>query len=238
MSRRTEVGLVIIVVLLIACLVYGWRAKPDPARTTLLVTVVMCGVTAIYALLTLGILRENRAMARASTDATALMERSLRFSFAPHLLYWTLCTKDPKLQAYEGFTPVDNQDLQTALRQNAEGQQQSEFVFAIVQNVGRGSVTNMNIDARYTIWDSSNPNKNYTVTKAASIQILEPTKAVALCIFVSKVPTADDRVEIISTTLTTSDFYRDALHEPPQKMSIDHSNHHTNSESGCVIRMA
>jgi hypothetical protein len=237
MSRGTATGLTIIVVLFCAALYYGWKVKPEPSQATLLVAFVMCAVTAVYALLTFGILRENRAMAEASTNSTHLMERSLRFSFAPHLLYSTLGTKDVKLVKHPGFAPIENEDYRTALNQYVEGEQQVEFVFAVVQNVGRGSATNLDIEAQYSVWDSSSPNKNYTVSKAAAVQILEPGKAVALCIFVSKVPTTDDKVEIIKATLLTSDYYRDALREERQQTSIERGNHHTDSESGCAIRL-
>ncbi|HEY4934880.1 MAG TPA: hypothetical protein VII23_25200 [Terriglobales bacterium] len=237
MSRGTLAGVVIVVIVVGAGVVYGWKLRPDPSQATLFVTVVMCGITAIYALLTFGILHENKSMAQASVDSTTLMERSLRFSYAPHLLYSTLSTKDAKLQAIKGVTPIDNADYQTALKQDFEGQQQAEFVFAIISNEGSGSATNLNVDAEYMIWDSSNPNKNYTVKKVTSIQFLESKKSVALCIFVSKVPTADDRVELTSATLTASDIYRDALGESPQKKNIRPSEHHTTSEPGCVVQM-
>jgi hypothetical protein len=238
MSRGTLAGLGIIVILFGTGVVYVWKIRPDASQATLLATVVMCGITAVYALLTFGILYENRAMARASTDSTTLMERSLRFSYAPHVLYSTLSTKDVKLREVEDITPIDNGDYQIALRQYVEGQQDAEFVFAIIQNVGRGPATNLNVDAQYTISDSSNPNKNYTLKKVASIQILEPKKSVALFIFVSKVPTADDRVELIAATLTISDFYRDALGEAPEQIKIGRNEHHTTSEPSCVIRLA
>ena len=237
MSRWTVVGLIIVAFIVAIGAALVWRLKIDPSRATLVVTIVMCGVTAVYALLTFGILLQNRAMAQAATDSTRVMERSLRFSYSPNLLYMTLSTKDPRFQAREGFAPLDNEDLKRALREYTEGQQQTEFVFAVVHNVGRGSATNLNMDVQYSVWDTSSPNASYSVAKQATVPILESGNAVALYIYVSKVPTGDDRVEMTSATLTASDFYRDALGEPPQKITIDRRHHHTESEPSCVIRL-
>jgi len=78
------------------------------------------------------------------------MERSLRFSYAPNLLYRTINTKDPTLGSKKGFMPVDNEDYQGALREHNSGGQPEEFVFAVVQNVGRGPATNLVIEANIT----------------------------------------------------------------------------------------
>ena len=123
------------------------------------------------------------------------------------------------------------------MREYTEGQQQTEFVFAVVQNVGRGSATNLSIEAQYRIQDSSSANPSYTVTKQASVQILPSDQSIALCIFVSKVPTGDDGVELISASVAASDNYRDALQEPPQKIKVDNNKHRPESDPTCVIQM-
>ena len=74
--------------------------------------------------------------------------------------------------------------------------------------------------------------------KQASIQLLESGKAVALFVHVSRVPTGDDRVDLVSANLTTSDFYRDALDEPAVVVPIDPEKHRTESEPGCVVQIA
>jgi hypothetical protein len=86
--------------------------------------------------------------------------------------------------------------------------------------------------------DSSNPNRESSVVKGASIQILEPNASVALCIFISEVPTQDDRVMLVSARLCAGDFYRDAIKESAQGVEIDGKSHHFESDSKCVVRLA
>jgi hypothetical protein len=238
MSRWPIVRLAVGLTIILVALVWILRARLDPARANLHVTLLFCAVTAVYALITFEILLQNQAMARAATDSTKVMERSLRFSYAPNLLYLTINTRDPTLDSRVDCTPINNEDYQAAMLEYGGGGQQKEFVFAIVQNVGRGAATNLTIDVNYKIRDSSNTTKNYSVTKQAAVQILESGKAVALCICVSKVPTNGDQVTIISSILTTSDFYRDALDEPPQTFTIEAKSHHVESEPGSVVRIA
>jgi hypothetical protein len=237
MSRGTALRLISAAVLLMIGFRFVWHTQMDPSRAALLVTAVICAVTAVYALITYEILLQNHAMARAATESTRVMERSLRFSYAPNLLFRTLNTKDPKLRTRDGFTPLDTQDYRRAMTEYNEGQQ-TEFVFAVVQNVGRGSATNVSVEAKYTILDSSNANRSYSITKQASVQILPSNQAIALCVFVSKVPTGDDRVELISASVTASDYYRDALREPLERIEIDPTTHRAESEPTCVIQIA
>jgi hypothetical protein len=238
MRAGTLARLAVVLVLLTAGFVFIWRTQLDPTKATLLVTGAIGAVTAIYALFTYEILLQNQAMAQAATDSTKVMERSLRFSYAPNLLYTTLNTKDPTLKSRKGFAAINNEDYERALKELAGGGQQMEFVFAVVQNVGRGPATNLRINAQYSVSDTSNPNKNYSIKKDASVQILQPENAIALCIYVSKVPTADDRVELVYAHLRTSDFYRDALGEPAQETKAEPKNHHFESEPGCILRIA
>src|SRR5450759_1965294 len=238
MSLGRRMLLALVTIFLAVALVCVWRTKVDPSRVSLFITAVIGAVTTIYALFTYEILLQNQAMARAAMDSSTLMERSLRFSHTPNLLYQTINTKDPTFPAKAGFiTPIDNDDYKRALTEFGGGGQQKEFVFAVVQNKGQGAATNLNIDAVYNITDSSNPNRDTSVTKQTSVQILESGTAVALCIFISKVPTADDRVALVSARLTTSDFYRDAIKEPVQQIDVDIHRHHVELESGCVVRV-
>jgi hypothetical protein len=238
MPRGTVIRLLLLVALLVAGIVFIWRTPIEPSRVTLLVTAVICAVTAIYAGITYEIFLQNQAMSQATTESAKVMERSLRFSYAANLLYRTLNTKDPTLATRVGFIPVDNDDYKRAMREYGEAGQQKEFVFAVVQNVGRGLATNVSVDARYNITDTNNANSTYLMTKQAAAQILEPGKAIALCIYVSRVPTADDRVEIISATITASDSYRDALSELPNTTTIEPRNHQRESDQGCLIHIA
>ena len=144
----------------------------------------------------------------------------------------------PKFAGRKGFIPFDNEDYRAALREYSEGQERAEFVFAVVKNVGRGVATNLEVTCEYSIRDSSNANRNYSVPRRAAIQLLEPDKVLAISIYVSKVPTADDRVRMVSASLTMSDFYRDALREPVQMMSLNPESHHTETDSGCVVQLA
>jgi len=149
----------------------------------LYITAIIGAATTVYALITYEMLLQNQTMAQAAGDSTKVMERTLRFSYAPNLLYRTLNTKDPTLQTGKGFTPFNNDDYTRALREFNEGGQPKEFVFAIIQNVGRGPATNLTMEAKYNVWDTNNPNKNYSVNRTASMQILEPNNSVAVCIY-------------------------------------------------------
>jgi hypothetical protein len=177
--------------------------------------------------------------AKAALDSTNLMERSLRFSHTANLLYETVDTKNPTFGSASGsILPIENADYKRAVSEFNESGEQKEFVFAVVKNKGQGAATNLDIEVNYSITDSSNPNRESSVTKRASVQILEPNTGVALCIFISKVPTADDRVSLVSARLTTGDFYRDAIGEPPQQFNIDPRVHHTEQAADCVVRLA
>jgi phosphate/sulfate permease len=239
MSFGRVVRLAFVALALGLALICVWRTKADPIRVSLFVTAVIGAVTAVYALFTYEILIQNQAMAKAAVDSSILMERSLRFSHSANLLYQTINTRDPTFPTKAAFlTAVDNDDYKRALLEFGGGSgQQKEFVFAVVRNKGQGPATSLIIDTLYNITDSSNPNRETSVTKQASVPILEAGKEVALCVFISKVPTADDRVALVSARLTASDFYRDAISEPAQQINIDARRHHVESEPGCVVRV-
>jgi hypothetical protein len=238
MTRGRSIRLAAVSVLLLVGFFWIHRTTVEADRVSLYVTAIIGAITTVYALFTYEILLQNQAMAKAAVDSTRLTEQSLRFSYTQNLLYRTLNTKDPSFQSDPDITPVDNADYRRALAEQGNEDQQTEFVFAIVKNVGRGAATALNIEAQYQITDSSNVNKEYSVTRRATVQILQPGKAAALCIFFSKVPTRDDEVKLISATITTSNFYRDALNEPPQRLKIDASNHQVDCEQKCIIKLA
>ena len=237
-SIARGIRLTLVVILLGIALIWVWRTKVDAGRASLFVAAVIGSVTTIYVLVTYEILLQNQKMAQAAIDSSAHMERSVRFSHAPNILYETINTKDPTFANTEGSViPVNNDDYKRALTEFSSVAQQQEFVFAIVRNMGQGSATNLNIEAEYHITDSSNPNRESSVIKQAAVQILEPRKAVALCIFISKIPTANDYVSLVSARMTTSDFYRDAINEAAQQTNVDLQKHHVKSEAGCVVRI-
>jgi hypothetical protein len=239
MSRGRLVRLAVAAALLCGGFYWIHGTSIEPGRVSLYVTAIIGAITAVYALFTYEILLQNQAMAQAAVDATKLTERGLRFSYTQNLVYRTLNTKDPLFRSTPGITPIDNEDYRRAIAdQDDEQRQQTEFVFAVVKNVGRGAATSLSIEAQYDITDSSNVNKEYSVAKKASVQILEPNMGAALCIFFSRVPTRDDRVVLVSATITTSNFYRDALKEPLEETRIGPTNHHVDSEAACLVRLS
>jgi hypothetical protein len=167
------------------------------------------------------------------------MEKSLRFSHAPKLLYKTINTKDPTFESFEhSIVPIENNDYKRAVAEFGAGGKQSEFVFAIISNKGQGAATNLTIDTVYNITDSSTPNREARLEKHASVPIVEPKTGVALCIFISKIPTPDDRVSLVSARLSAGDFYRDAINEPPHKIEIEPTLHQVEPETNCVVVLA
>jgi hypothetical protein len=231
--------MLIVVILLAVALAWVWRTEVKPERVSLFIAAVIGAVTAIYALFTYEIVIQNQTMAKAALDSSTLMERSLRFSHTANLLYETVNTKDPTFKSSgDRVIPIENPDFKRAFAEFSEGGEQKEFVFAVVKNKGQGAATNLNLEATYNIIDSSNLNRESSVTKRASVQILEPKTGVALCVFISKVPTQDDRVSLVSARLTAGDFYRDAINEPPQQIDVDPHIHHVEQAADCVVRLA
>lgn len=237
MSRGVIIRLAVLAALLAAGFFWLHQTPIEPTRVSLYITAIIGAVTTVYALFTYEILLQNQAMARAAVKSTELTERGLRFSYTPNLQYRTLNTKDPLFLSNKDITPVDNEDYRRAIAEQGDKPQQREFVFAVVKNVGHGPATNLKVEAQYKITDSSNVNKESVVTKKASVQVLEADKATALFIFFSRVPTSDDRVILVSATITTSNFYRDALKETPEQIKVDVGNHHVDSEATCLVRL-
>jgi hypothetical protein len=234
----SRVRLVIALILLGAGLYWVLHTKADSTHVTLYVTAIVCAVTTIYALFTYEILLQNQAMARAATDSTRVMQQTLRFSYAPNLIFRTINTKDPTFKELENCTPVNNEDYQRALTEYGEGGQQKEFIFAIIENVGRGAATSLTVDTTYNVTDNSSPAKNYSVNRIAQLALLLPDRAVGLCICVSKVPTNGDRVQIVSATMTTSDYYLDALGQAPHTTEVKPEKHYVELEKGSVVQVA
>jgi len=176
-------------------------------------------------------------MAKAASDSAILMERGLRFSHASNLHYRTFITKDPMLQNIPDCMPIKNDDYQNALRLAQGSAQQMEFVFCVIKNVGHGAATNLNISAEYKVQDTSNPMTHITVPKAADVQLLEMNHSIALLIYMFKVPTTDDKAEIVQAVLRSSDAYRDAIQEQPITVTIRPQNHHLESDAGCTAHI-
>lgn len=238
MSGARVIRILIVLLLLVVSLIWVWQTQATPERVTLVITAVIGGVTMIYALFTYEILLQNQKMAEAASNSSELMERSLRFSHTANLLYETINTKDPTFRSTNGSViPIDNDDYKRALTEFNEGGEQKEFVFAVVKNKGQGAATNISIEAVYSVIESSNPNRDSSITKHATVQILEPKAGAALCIFISKLPAPADRVSLVSAHLTTGDFYRDAIKEPPQQIDIDLRAHHVEQAANCVLRI-
>jgi|SRR5271170_702857 len=102
MAQARITRMLIVVILLAGALIWVSRTDVKPERVTLFITAVIGAVTAVYALFTYEILLENQMMARAASDSSTLMERSLRFSHTANLLYQTINTKDPTFTAAAG----------------------------------------------------------------------------------------------------------------------------------------
>lgn len=237
MSRARVIRMLITLVMLAIAMRWVWHTDAKPERITLFITAVIGALTTIYALFTYEILIQNQTMAKAAVESSTSMERSLRFSHTPNLLYKTMSTKDPTFESAENIIPIENDDYKRAITEFTVGGGQKEFVFAVVNNKGQGAATNLGIEAVYAITDSSNPNRETSVTKRASVQILEPNSGVALCIFISSVPTADDRVVLTSALLDSGDFYRDAVMEPAQRIAISPEKHEIVQALDCVMRL-
>jgi hypothetical protein len=238
MALGTMARLIGTLILLVAGFVYVWRNNPDPVRVNFFLTAAICAATVIYALLTLEILIQNQSMAKAAADSAASMERGLRFSYAANLLYRTFSTKDPRLMNREDCAAIKNDDYISAARDYSPEQAQTEFVFCEVRNVGRGAATNLTITAEYSVHDASNPAKNFTVKREASIQLLEPNKSAALLICHLSIPTAGDFAKLVSASMKASDFYSDALHEPPLTLKVGPEDHSCEPEAGCTVRLS
>lgn len=231
MQRHTLLALLLLVILLVAI----WLLPLSESQSNKLISIVVVAVTGVYALLTYEILVQNRAMATAATETTKISERSLRLSYEPKLHFYTLVTKDPKLSKVSGCRPSPTEDYERALREYVASGQQTEFVFAVVRNIGRGIATSLELTANYDVRDTANPNANYRVTKQAAIQYLEADRAVALLVYISKVPTADDRVQLVLARISASDFYREAQGEPPREDLFDPRHHVVDRDSECLL---
>jgi hypothetical protein len=216
--------------------VYIWRHQADANRATLLVTMVIAALTAVYAVLTFEIVLQNQKMTKAASESASVMERSLRFSYAPNLIFVTLVTKDPTLVSENNFTPYKNADYSRACKDLPEGEHEMEFVFAVVRNVGKGPATKVQLKAQYDVKEKTNPNYNFTVAREASAALVEPDNAIALIIHVASSPSEGDGVQLSSAALSCGDFYRDALGEPPQKLTFTGANNTVKVNDRCKLK--
>lgn len=240
MSAGTIFRLTVGLLLIVAIFIFAIRTKLDPNRVSLLLTAAICAATVLYACITFEILLRNQAMAQAASDSAVLMERGLRFSHAADLHFRTIITKDPTLQNRTGCTPIKNEEYQNAVRlvQGNAQQQQIEFVFSLVQNVGQGPATNLKISAEYSVHDTSNAITHLNVSKVADVQLLEPDKSVGLLVYVFRIPTANDKAEIVQATVQSSDAYRDAIGDPATTDKISPEDHHIDPDAECVARVS
>jgi len=238
MSLGTILRQLLTVFVLSAIFVFAWRTKLDPNRVSLLLTAAICAATVLYASLTFEILLRNQSMAKAASDSTTIMERGLRFSHASNLHFRTLITKDPTFQNTPDCTPIKNEDYQNAIRLTQGNTGQMEFVFCVVKNVGNGPATNLGISTEYRVSDTSNAMVHINVPKSAEVQLLETDHSIALLVYLFKVPTADDKAEIVRAVMTSSDAYRDAVQEQPITSTITPRNHHVESDAGSIARLS
>lgn len=237
MGRPTIVRMVGLVVLLAAAFYLTTKiAASDATKATLFLTAVIAAVTAVYALLTYEILIQNQAMARAAIESSRVMEQSLRFSFSPSILMQTLLTKNPKLTDRE-VTAHKNLDYDRFLREHVGSETQTEFVFTTVRNVGRGAATKVKLSVTFRIRDTANPNQTYTVTKEMQLPLLESGQAVAVPVYLSRTPTADDHVELVVARITYGDFYRDALGETPIELEVVRESHSVERDNECILKV-
>jgi hypothetical protein len=235
-SGRT-VRMSVLFLLLVAALFWVWHTNANPQRVTLFVTALVAAVTGVYALLTYEILLQNQVTARAALESSALMEKSLRFSHTANLIFETISTKDPTLGG--SVAAIDNDDYQRAREEHAGGgEQQKEYVFAVVTNKGQGTATNVVIEVEYQVTDNSNAIRQTVVPRRATLQTLEPGAGAALCIFIWRVPTPGDAVGLRSVHITASDFYRDAIGEAPQQITVDVAAHQVSRVANGVVRLA
>jgi hypothetical protein len=238
MSVGTICRMIATAVTIVVIFTFSVRTKLDPNRVSLLLTAAICAATVLYAWITFEILLRNQSMAKAASDSAALMERGLRFSHASDLHFRTIVTKDPTLQTRKGCKPIENEDYQNAVRLVQANAQQMEYVFSLVQNVGQGPATNLKISADYHVHDTSNAITNVNVNKTADVQLLEPSNSVALLIYLFRVPTANDKAEILQATMQSSDAYRNAIGEQPITRKISRQDHHVEAEANCIATLS
>lgn len=236
--NATVIRLLIVVGPLIWALHWVWNTDVRPEKVSLAIAAVIGAVTTIYALFTYEILLQNQKMASAAFASTKLMEQNLRFSHSPNLFYKTISTKDPNFDPTKHIFPINNDDYKLALSVFGEGGVEREFVFAIISNKGRGAATNLTVDTIYNVINNSSTTREATLNKRAAVPILEPNSAVALCIFITKIPTPGDRVTLVSASLIAGDFYRDSIKESPQTIKIKPTIHQVEPETNCVVLLA
>jgi hypothetical protein len=235
MSWASLARLIIVPCALVLVFAHLWKNQSDSTRATLLVTMVIAALTGVYAVLTFEIVLQNQKMSKAASESASVMERSLRFSHAPNLTFTTLITADPTLTSENNVTVYKNEDYLRACKDAPASGQSVEFVFAVVKNVGKGAATKVHLTARYDVTETTNPNFKFSVSRGASVALLEPDRSLALIIHVARVPSVEDGVELMSATLSCGDFYRDALGEAPQEHSFTAANNSVQVNAGCKL---
>lgn len=239
MNKLRMVRLIVASCLVLCACIWFKHTQRKPDDVTLLVTFVICVVTAVYSVFTFEILLENQAMARATKDSALLMEKSLRFPSSAHLSFRTVGSKNPQIsEVLPGVAPYKNVDYSRALEVAQGGNSEADFVFAVIENKGPGTATKVKVDASYAIVDSGSDNKNANVRKTANIPILEVGSGFALCIFISRLPTPGDGASLLSANVENSDFYRDAIGDSTQIAAISSVDHQTELLAGSTLRIS
>jgi hypothetical protein len=239
MNKPRAIRLSIASAIVLGACIWFRHTQRKPDDVTLLVTFVICVVTAVYSLLTFEILLENQAMSRATKDSASLMEKSLRFPSSAHLSFRTVGTKDPQISdLLPGVAPYKNADFSRALEIAQGGNSEADFVFAVIENKGPGTATKVKVDASYAIVDSGSDNKNVNVRKVANIPILEAGAGFAICISIARLPTPGDGASLLSASIENSDFYRDAIGDPTQIAAIGTADHQTELLAKSTLRIS
>lgn len=234
--RATMLRVIGVAIVLALVLRYIWRSQLDSGHSTLLLTMVSVGLTAVYVVLTFEIVLQNQKMTRATFESAGVMERSLRLSYSPNMAFATHITRNPKLGDL-GYPCVAhrNEDYERALREQPDAGQAMEFVFAIIRNVGRGTATKVQLTTAYEVQEQANPNFTYKVTKRANIPLLEPNQALALTIHICRSPSAGDGIKLESADVSFGDFYRDALGEATLNQQFAAANSYVAKSENCTL---
>jgi hypothetical protein len=234
-SPRT-IRMVALLSLLSAGGIWALKSHLDVNHISATASAISALVTVVYALLTYEILLENQIMAKAALTSASYAERSVRFAHSSNIVYTTFSTKTPDIHlSHPSLRIIENEDYRRAM--DLQEQEQAEFVFAAVENKGPSVATRVAFEANYLITDSGALMKDALTKKSASVPLIDPQSGVALCIFISRVPTPDDGVRLSSARIMFSDFYRDAVGEESKVEEIRADNHQAWRTPGGVLNI-
>lgn len=227
------------VLAVISGLVYlSLYADIEYRRATLLLTAIIAGVTIVYALITYEILVMNERTAGAAKASASAMEQSLRFSNTANLVFLTQSTKDPLFTEKPEVVVLRNEDYERALEEHQKGVGEKEYVFAMLENIGRGPATTLEFEVTYKVNESQNPNNTYELKRKGRAPVLGAGKTLAVVVYVSQSPDPQDHVALEAAEYKASDLYRDALSEPRVTKSVKPSGHTVEKGAHCVIALS